>query len=91
MLTSIFDTTEGPNPWFWNGPPGEPGDYERCQCFCHSPGIKAVHVMACCNGGWKATFQLIGKRYREAQERAQLKSTTYRPAHGGYPNADRTI
>lgn len=88
VLTSIFDTEREPNPWIWNGPRGEPGDYERCYCFCHDSNGRAVHVVACCEKGWKPTFQLLERRKREAEERRTVRSTTYRPAHGGYPDAN---
>ena len=24
-----------------------------CTCMCHNPGIKVLHIMACCRDGWK--------------------------------------
>lgn len=75
---------------FWGfRPEGGPGDWERCQCDCHRPGLgRSVHVMACCLGGWKKTFQRIAREMREYQEkmvRERQIATVYRPAHGGYP------
>ncbi len=87
MLTSIFDPDEDDS-WKWK-PKGEEGDWERCQCYCHRSGGRMVHVMACCCGGWKKTWQLIGKEMaaeQEARRAREQKATTYKPPHGGYPS-----
>ena len=25
----------------------------KCNCICHQPGHMVIHIMACCNNGWK--------------------------------------
>jgi hypothetical protein len=73
-------------------PNGEPGDWEPCHCACHRSfrcGMpRMMHVMPCCIGGWKKTFQLIAKEmaaYQAEEMRKRQTAITYRPAHGGYP------
>lgn len=85
----MFDNLLDDQSWRFK-PKGEPGDWERCTCACHSSMGRMIHVMACCHGGWKKTFQLIGKEMlasQAARRAREQKAKTYRPVHGGYPSA----
>lgn len=86
MLTSSFEDYD--DSYFAWTPKGEPGDWERCECYCHRSGGRMVHCVPCCMGGWKKTFRLIAKEMAALQAekaRKQQKAITYKPAHGGYP------
>ena len=85
MLISMFDPEDEDMSWQFR-PKGEEGDWERCRCDCHRFRCGMVmHCVPCCMGGWKKTFQLLGKEY-QAELAKRQKSATYKPAHGGYPD-----
>jgi hypothetical protein len=45
-------------------------DYYPCNCSCHSTG--AIHIMACCNGGWIESFRKVTEEPNDLGEINEL-------------------